>query len=226
MASLVEIVAPQEMWALLHRRVELDLEAERIGELQRAALERLIDEGVGNAVLGAEGGGLVEVAVIADLEAEPVAGGLRRLAQHHRVMLVLFAGAQIHRLVVAVLDVEADGVLVEGGALVQVRDVEHGVAAADDVERRIEDVGRSGHRCFLRLLSVIPGRSVRTEHGSPRAPNDGFRFPVSGSCASRGRARRAWFPCRSRMSSRRRRGRCRTPSCRRTGSADGGRFPS
>src|SRR5699024_9784904 len=46
MAALVEIVAPQQMRTLLHRGVELDLEAERIGELQRAALERLLDEGV------------------------------------------------------------------------------------------------------------------------------------------------------------------------------------
>ena len=45
-AALVEIVAAQQMRALLHRGIEFDLKAERIGELQRAALERLLDEGV------------------------------------------------------------------------------------------------------------------------------------------------------------------------------------
>ena len=121
MAALVEVVAPQQMRALLHRGVEFDLEAEGIGELQRAALERLLGEGVGDAVLGEEAGRLVEVAVIADLEAEPVAGGGWRLAQHQRVMLMLLAAAQVDRLVVGVLDMQADGVLVEGAALVRGR---------------------------------------------------------------------------------------------------------
>ena len=74
MAALVEVVAPQQMRTLLHRGIEFELEAGGIGELQRAALERLLDEGVGDAVLGEEAGGLVEIAVIADLEAEPAAG--------------------------------------------------------------------------------------------------------------------------------------------------------
>ena len=51
MAALVEIVAAQQMRAPVHRGVELDLEAEGIGELQRAALERLLGESVGDAVL-------------------------------------------------------------------------------------------------------------------------------------------------------------------------------
>ena len=115
-AALVEVVAPQQMRPLVHRGIEFDLEAEGIGELQRAALERLLGEGIGDAVLGKEAGGLVEIAVIADLEAEPVAGRDRRFAQHQRVMLMLLAAAQVHRLVVAVLDMEADGVLVERAA--------------------------------------------------------------------------------------------------------------
>src|SRR6202011_1936466 len=94
MAAFIEVVAPQQMRALLHRRIELDLETEGIGEVQRAALERLLDEGVGNAVLGKEAGCLVEVAVIADLESHPVASGRLRLAQHQRVMLTLLAAAQ------------------------------------------------------------------------------------------------------------------------------------
>jgi len=50
MAAFVEIVAPQQMRALFHRCIEFDLETEGIGELQRAALERLLDERVGDAV--------------------------------------------------------------------------------------------------------------------------------------------------------------------------------
>ena len=54
MAALVEIVAPQQMRALLHRGIEFDLEAEGVGELQGAALERLLGEGIADAVLGKE----------------------------------------------------------------------------------------------------------------------------------------------------------------------------
>ena len=67
------------MRTLLHRRIEFELKSDGIGELQRAALERLIGEGVGDAVLGKEAGGLVEIAVVADLETEPAAGGDRGL---------------------------------------------------------------------------------------------------------------------------------------------------
>src|SRR3954452_13454968 len=133
------------MRTLVHRCVEFELEAGRIGELQGAALKRLFDEGVGDAVLGKEAGGLVEVAVIADLEAEPAAGRDRGFSQDQRMMLMLLATAQVHRLVVAVLDMETDGIFVEGAALVEIDDVEHGVAAADDVERWVEDVCRNGH---------------------------------------------------------------------------------
>ena len=76
--------------------------------------------------------------LVADLEAEPVAGRGGRLAQHHRMMLMLLAAAQINRLVVAILDMQPDRVFVEFAAGIQVDHVEHDVAAPDDVERRIE----------------------------------------------------------------------------------------
>src|SRR3954464_15555731 len=104
------------MRAFFHRRIEFELEAGGIGKLQGAALERLLGESVSDAVLGKEAGGLVEVAVIADLEAEATAGRNRGFPQDQRVMLVLLAAAQVHRLVIAVLDMEADSVLVEGAA--------------------------------------------------------------------------------------------------------------
>src|SRR3981081_4437615 len=94
MAAFVEIVAAQEMRTLLHRRIKFDLKAERVGELQRAALERLLRKRVSDPVLRKERGGLVEIVFVADLESESIAGGARRLAQHHRVMLMLLAAAQ------------------------------------------------------------------------------------------------------------------------------------
>src|SRR5436190_12162682 len=66
-------------------------------------------------------------------------------------MLMLLAAAQIYSLVVLILDMQADRILVERAARLQIGDLEHGVARADDVERRIEDVCRNGHgflRCF------------------------------------------------------------------------------
>src|SRR5215207_2574131 len=150
-------------------------------------------------------------------------------------MLMLLAAAQVHRLVIAVLDMQADGVLVERPALVEVDDVEHGVAAADDVEGGIEDVCRNGHAVSSDTLSLRGGPQDRTSDAQLRigeSRGSGFdashcpgttvtsKFPVSESCASRARARRAWSPCRSRTNSRRHRGRCLMISCRRTASAD------
>ena len=48
--ALVEVIAAKQQRALLHRCVELDLEAEGIGELQRAALKRLFGKRVNDAV--------------------------------------------------------------------------------------------------------------------------------------------------------------------------------
>ena len=58
---------------------------------------------------------------------------------------MLLAAAQVNRSVVAILDMQPDGVFVELAAGVEVDHVEHGVAGPDDVERRIEDVLRNGH---------------------------------------------------------------------------------
>jgi hypothetical protein len=62
----------------LHRGIEFDTEAERVGELQGAALERALDELIGDAVLGKERAGLVEIVLVADLEAEPCSSLPRR----------------------------------------------------------------------------------------------------------------------------------------------------
>src|SRR5258708_19011552 len=145
------------------------MKAEGIGELKRAALERLLREGISDPVLRQERGGLVEIAFVADLEAQAIAGGGRRLAQHQRMMLVLLAAAQVHGFVVAILDMQPDGVFVEFTAGVEVRDIEHGVAAADNVEGRIEDVLRNGHVMSLVKLAVNYPPSLRANGSAQSA---------------------------------------------------------
>src|SRR3954470_13290615 len=77
------------------------------------------------------------------------------------MMLMLFAAAQVHGLVVGILDMQADRVLVERAALAEVDQVEHGMAAADDVERGIEDVCRNGHVVSLDSLSFRARSELR-----------------------------------------------------------------
>ena len=129
--------------------------------MQRAALKRPLGKGENDAVFRKERRRLVEILFVADLEAETIAGGIGRLAQHQRVMLVLFNSSQINRLIVAILDMQADGVFIECAACVQVHHVKHGVAAPDDVERRIEDVRRHGHGRFLRFFCQMLGPMPR-----------------------------------------------------------------
>src|SRR5258708_7743056 len=137
------------MRTLLHRCVNLDLEAEGIGELQGAALERMLRKRVSDAVFRKERRGLVEVLLVADLEAQAVAGGGSHPAQHQRMMLMLLAAAQVNRLVVAILNMQSDGVFVKLAAGIQIDHVEHDMAASDDVERRIENMLRDGHAVSL-----------------------------------------------------------------------------
>src|SRR5882757_497476 len=194
-AALVEIVTPQQMRALLHRGVELDLETEGIGELQRAALKRLLGERVSDAVLGKERRGLVEIVFVADLEAHAVAGGTRGLAQHQRVMLMLLAAAQVGRSVVAVLDMEADGVFVEFAGGIEIDHVENDVAGPYDVEGRIEDVLRNGHGRFLEIRSFLSSplplwersdRIVRCDPGEGARSID-RPYPLTRTLSHRGR---------------------------------------
>ncbi len=135
---------------------------------------------MGDAVGREEGGGLVEIAVVADLEAQPVAGGHGGFPQHQRMVLMLLAGAEVDRLVVAVLDMHADGGFVKLAAGVEVGDIEHGMAGADDVERRIEDVFRDGHG-FLDTV-VVPGRDA-VANPEPRDSGFSLREPRNdGDC--------------------------------------------
>src|SRR6202022_1077873 len=185
MAALVEIVAAQQMRALLHRCIEFDLEAERIGELQRAALERLLRKRVCYPVLRKKGGCLVEIVLVADLESQAVAGGARRLAQHQRVMLMLLAAAQVHRLFVAILSMQPDGVFVKLAAGIQIHHVKDEVAAPDDVERRIENMLRDGH-----AVSSIRRRQEYYHYSGMRALMLRPQAARECCCASN------WFPCR------------------------------
>jgi hypothetical protein len=89
-------------------------------------------------------------------------------------MLMLFRAAQVYHAVIGILDVQADGGLVEFATELQVGHVEHGMARSDDVEGRLEDVLRYGHCVSLGL--VIPGRSVRTEPGISWFPDAQLRI--------------------------------------------------
>src|SRR5258706_14541520 len=109
------------MRTLLHRCVNLDLEAERIGELQGATLERLLRKRVTDAVFRKERRGLVEVPLVADLEAQAVAAGGAGLAQPQPVVVMLLAAAQVNRLVVAILAVPPDNVFLKPAAGLQLR---------------------------------------------------------------------------------------------------------
>src|ERR1700721_4173491 len=146
------------MRPLLHRSIELELKTAGVGELQGAALKRLLGEGVSDTVFGKERRGLVEVLLVANLESHAVASRRYRFAQHHRMMLMLLAASQIDRFVVAILDMQPDGVLVKFAAGIEVDHVEHDMAAADDVERRIEDVLRGGHRVEVLLKFAVIAR--------------------------------------------------------------------
>src|SRR5258708_2166103 len=100
------------------------------------------------------------------IQALAIPGGGCCLAQHERVMLVLLAAAQVDRSVVAILDMQADGVFVELAAGIEVAHVEHGVAAPDDVEWWIEDVRWCRHVASLVKLevdySVIAGEATQS----------------------------------------------------------------
>jgi hypothetical protein len=61
------------------------------------------------------------------------------------MVLMLFAAAQVYSAVVAVLHMQANGVLIELPAGIQIAHVKHHVAGPDDVEWRIEHMSRDGH---------------------------------------------------------------------------------
>ncbi|KIU01201.1 hypothetical protein QU39_00195, partial [Staphylococcus aureus] len=145
------------------------------------ALERPLDEGRGDAVLLEEFSGLVEILLVANLERHAVAGRGLRLAQHQRVVLMLFAAAQVDGFAVGVLDMQADGVLVERAGGREIGHVQHDVAAAQHVEWRLERMLGNGHG---RVSSCLKG-----------CQSIGRR--AAGSCACPAQGWRAWFPCRT-----------------------------
>src|SRR3954471_7551159 len=115
------------------------------------------------------------------------------------MMLMLFAAAQVNRLVIGILDMQADRIFVERAALAEVDDVEHGVAAANDVEGGIEDVCRNGHVVSLESLSFRGAKRTTVRNCAPEnleVPGLVLRTiperrwvtsPISESCACRAR---------------------------------------
>ena len=69
--------------------------------------------------------------------ADALGFGRARALEHERVMARLGDAAQIDRILVLVADDKADQIDIEGAALRQILDVQHRVAGARDVERRI-----------------------------------------------------------------------------------------
>ncbi len=142
LAAGVEAVVLQDALALLHLEVELERVALGVGGVQRAALERHLDELGGQLPLLEERVGAVEVLLAADLEAQPLRDGLGPALQHERVVIALLHAAEIDRVLAGILDLQADSALVEGAAGLEIARGQHRVAAAHDVERRVEDVCR------------------------------------------------------------------------------------
>src|SRR5213075_2127943 len=133
---------------------------------------------------------------------------------------MLLAAAQVHRVVVAILDMQSNGILVELAAGIQIHYVKNNMAAADDVEGRIEDVLRDGHTKSLLSKSLARlGEEIAFRQRALRMRV----LRAAGFCAFPAQARHAWFPCRNRTNNRRRRGQCPMTSCRRTGSASAAR---
>src|SRR3954447_12636724 len=69
---------------------------------------------------------------------------------------MLLAAAQVHRGLVAILDMQTNGILVELAAGIQIHHIKNNMAGADDVERRIEHVLRDGHTKSLLSKSLAP----------------------------------------------------------------------
>jgi hypothetical protein len=79
-------------------------------------------------------------------------------------MLMLLAAAQVHRAVVAILDMQPDGIFVKLPAGAQVHHVQYDVAASDDIERRIEGMLRDGHDVSLVSSSFRDGPKDQTRN--------------------------------------------------------------
>jgi hypothetical protein len=115
-------------------------------EAQRAILKRHVRPRHRQLAALKPAGGLVEILVAADLEADRERRDNVRLAQDHRVMIALFHAAQIERVVVLVRDDVSEAIDIERARLREIGDAELDVACAHDVERRIEDGIAEGHQ--------------------------------------------------------------------------------
>jgi hypothetical protein len=78
-------------------------------------------------------------------------------------MLMLLAAAQVHRPVVAILNMQPDGIFVKLAAGIQIHHVKDEVAAPDDVEWWIENMLRDGH-----AVSSIRRRQEHYRHSGMR----------------------------------------------------------
>ena len=163
----LEMIDPQRAGAVvllelhdqprLHRLggAEFERRADRVGDVQRAALVRHLDPfrrqaGALEHVLG-----LVEILLGVDPQADALAGRFAvALLEHDAVVAGLLHAAQIERLVVLVADREAEAVDVEGAAAGEVLHRPDDVARPRGVERRGIGGARNGHGLSLCVRGV------------------------------------------------------------------------
>jgi hypothetical protein len=112
--ALVGRVLLQHRFHAIHLEVEVDRHADRIDRAQRAALERHIWPRHRQLAALEPCGGLVEILLAADLEADREGGDILRLAQHHRMVIALLHPAQIERVLVLVARDVAEAIDIEG----------------------------------------------------------------------------------------------------------------
>src|SRR5262247_3375323 len=108
-----------------------------------------------DAVCRKVAGGLVEVFLGANFEAQMFGNRCLASFEQQGVMLPFFDAAQVEGVLVGILDHEAKRVGIKGTAATKIGDAERNVTAAHDVEGRQEGVLRDGH-----LNSQARGREV------------------------------------------------------------------
>ena len=138
--------------------------------MERASLVRSLDPLRRQA-------GLVEIGlrlfqILLGKAAHADALGKRRAGalEHERVMAGLGDAAQVDRILVLVADDKADQIDIEGAALRQVFDVQHGMAGARDVEGRIVVWLGNAHGGLRTVRALFPAREWRRQLDTSKTP--------------------------------------------------------
>src|ERR1700722_9162602 len=143
--AVVMLKAREQPRLQRHGGAEFERQAERIADMQGAALVRPLDPLCRQAGLLEISFRLFQILLGEAAHADPL--GLRRAGalEHQRVMTDLGDAAQIDRVLVLVADDQADEVDIEGAALRQIFHVQYRMAGARDVEGRVVVGFGNGH---------------------------------------------------------------------------------